>query len=70
MKIDAECIDKNGVKAEVTIDLDYIADVDGARIWLENELYVWSLKNKTSFDTLDFVVMNWDDIIKEVEEGE
>ena len=69
MKIDAECVDRNGVKAEVTVDLDYVSDVDGVKTWLENELYTWSLKNKTDFDTIDFVVTNWDEIIKEVEGG-
>ena len=69
MKIDAECVDRNGVKAEVTVDLDYVSDGDEARTWLENELYTWSLKNKTDFDTIDFVVTNWDEIIKEVEGG-
>ncbi len=71
MKIDVECVDRNGTSAEVTIDLDYVFDADEARSWLENELYTWSLKNKTDFDTTDFVVPKWDDIIKEVErEGE
>lgn len=69
MKIDAECVDRNGVKAEVTVDLDYVSDADEVRTWLENELYTWSLKNKTDFDTMDFVVTNWDEIIKEVEGG-
>lgn len=71
MKIDVECVDRNGTSAEVTIDLDYVSDADEARVWLENELYTWSLKNKTDFDTIDFVVPKWDDIIKEIErEGE
>lgn len=71
MKIDVECVDRNGTSAEVTIDLDYVSDADEAKVWLENELYTWSLKNKTSFDTIDFVVPKWDDIIKEIErEGE
>lgn len=69
MKIDAECVDRNGVKAEVTVDLDYVSDGDEVKTWLENELYTWSLKNKTDFDTIDFVVTNWDEIIKEVEGG-
>ena len=69
MKIDAECVDRNGVKAEVTVDLDYVSDSDEVKTWLENELYTWSLKNKTDFDTIDFVVTNWDEIIKEVEGG-
>jgi len=69
MKIDAECVDRNGVKAEVTVDLDYVSDGDEVKTWLENELYTWSLKNKTDFDTMDFVVTNWDEIIKEVEGG-
>ena len=69
MKIDAECVDRNGVKAEVTVDLDYVSDGDEVKTWLENELYNWSLKNKTDFDTIDFVVTNWDEIIKEVEGG-
>ena len=69
MKIDAECVDRNGVTAEVTIDLDYVSDADEVKTWLENELYTWSLKNKTDFDTIDFVVTNWDEIIKEVEGG-
>lgn len=69
MKIDAECVDRNGVKAEVTVDLDYVSDADGVKTWLENELYTWSLKNKTDFDTMDFVVTNWDEIIKEAEGG-
>lgn len=69
MKIDAECIDRNGVKAEVTVDLDYVSDADEVKTWLENELYTWSLKNKADFDTIDFVVTNWDEIIREVEGG-
>lgn len=69
MKIDAECVDRNGVTAEVTVDLDYVSDGDEVKTWLENELYTWSLKNKTDFDTIDFVVTNWDEIIKEVEGG-
>ena len=69
MKIDAECVDRNGVTAEVTIDLDYVSGADEVKTWLENELYTWSLKNKTDFDTIDFVVTNWDEIIKEVEGG-
>lgn len=69
MKIDAECVDRNGVTAEVTVDLDYVSDADEVKTWLENELYAWSLKNKTDFDTIDFVVTNWDEIIKEVEGG-
>lgn len=67
MKIDVECVDRNGTSAEVTIDLDYVSDADEARAWLENELYTWSLKNKTSFDTVDFVVPKWDEVIKEIE---
>ena len=71
MKIDVECVDRNGTSAEVTIDLDYVSDADDARDTPENEIYTWSLKNKTSFDTIDFVVPKWDDIIKEIErEGE
>lgn len=69
MKIDAECVDRNGVKAEVTVDLDYVSDGDEVKTWLENELYTWSLKNKADFDTINFVVTNWDEIIKEVEGG-
>lgn len=67
MKIDVECVDRNGVKAEVTIDLDYVSDADEARAWIENELYTWSLKSQTSFDTTDFVVLEWDKVIEEVE---
>ena len=67
MKIDVECVDRNGTSAEVTIDLDYVSDADEARTWLENELYTWSLKNQKSFDTADFVVPKWDDVIKEIE---
>ena len=69
MKIDAICVDRNDVKAEVTVDLDYVSSVDQIKTWLENELYVWALKNKTDFDTMDFVVTNWDEVAKAVEEG-
>ncbi len=68
MKIDATCIDRNGVTAVVSVDLDYVQDTDGLRHWIEEELYGWSLVNKENFDTLDFVVSNWDDIIKEMED--
>ena len=68
MKIDAICIDKNGTKAEVSIDLDYVADTDALRHWIEEELYEWSMENKKSFNTSDFVVMNWNDVVKEVED--
>lgn len=67
MKIDAICVDRNGVKAEVTVDLDYVSSADQIKSWLENELYVWALKNKTDFDTMDFVVTNWDEVAKAVE---
>lgn len=68
MKIDATCIDRNGVTAVVSVDLDYVQDTDGLRHWIEEELYGWSLMNKENFDTWDFVVSNWDDIIKEIED--
>ena len=68
MKIDAICVDKSGTQAEVTVDLDYVDDQDVLRHWLEEELYSWSMKNKKSFDTNDFVVLNWDDIVKEMED--
>lgn len=68
MKIDATCIDRNGVTAVVSVDLDYVQDTDGLRHWIEEELYSWSLVNKENFDTWDFVVSNWDDIIKEIED--
>ena len=67
MKIDVECVDRNGTSAEVTIDLDYVSDAEEARTWLENELYTWSLKNQKSFDTTDFVVPKWDEVIKDIE---
>jgi len=68
MKIDAICIDKNGTQAEVSVDLDYVADTDALRHWIEEELYGWSMENKKSFDTSDFVVMNWNDVVKEMED--
>ena len=68
MKIDAICVDKSGIQAEVTVDLDYVDGQDVLRHWLEEELYSWSMKNKNSFDTSDFAVLNWDDIVKEMED--
>lgn len=69
MKIDAICIDKNGIRADVTVDLDYVADMDALRYWLDEELYSWSLKYEKSFDTRDFVVANWSDLVKELEDA-
>ena len=66
MKIDAECIDEQGTKASVSVDLDYVTDEEEAREWILQELYQWSLREKRSFDTERFVVTNWNEIIEEV----
>ena len=68
MKIDAICVDKSGTQAEVTVDLDYVSDADALRHWIDEELYGWSMEHKKSFDTSDFVVLNWDDVVKEMED--
>lgn len=67
MKIDAICVDKSGTQAEVTVDLDYVDGQDVLRHWLEEELYSWSMKHGKSFDTADFAVLNWNDLVKEIE---
>lgn len=67
MKIDAICVDKSGVQAEVVVDLDYVDDQDVLRHWLEEELYCWSMKHKKSFDMSDFVVLNWNDLVEKIE---
>ena len=67
MKIDAICVDKSGTQAEVTVDLDYVDGQDVLRHWLEEELYSWSMKHEKSFDTGDFAVLNWNDLVKEIE---
>ena len=66
MKIDAECIDEQGTKALVSVDLDYVTDEEEAREWILQELYQWSLEEKRSFDTERFAVTNWNEIIEEV----
>lgn len=66
MKIDAECVDEQGTKTSVSIDLDYVTDEEEARDWILQELYQWSLEKKRSFDTERFVVTNWNEIIEEV----
>ena len=67
MKIDAICVDKSGTQAEVTVDLDYVDGQDVLRHWLEEELYSWSMKHDKSFDTGDFAVLNWNDLVQEIE---
>lgn len=67
MKIDAICVDKSGTQAEVTVDLDYVDGQDVLRHWLEEELYSWSMEHGKSFDTSNFVVLNWNDLVKEIE---
>lgn len=66
MKIDAECVDEQGTKASVSVDLDYVTDEEEAREWILQELYQWSLGKKKSFDTERFVVTNWNEVIEEV----
>jgi len=66
MKIDAECVDEQGTKASVSVDLDYVTDEEEARDWILQELYQWSLEKKRSFDTERFVVTNWNEVIEEV----
>lgn len=66
MKIDATCIDEQGREATVSVDLDYVSDEEEAREWILEELYTKCLKNAKSFDTRNFVVSNWDNLIKEV----
>ena len=66
MKIDAECVDEYGTTASVSVDLDYVTDEEEARDWILQELYQWSLREKRSFDTRNFVVSNWNEVIEEV----
>lgn len=66
MKIDAECVDERGTTASVSVDLDYVTDEEEARDWVLQELYQWSLEKKMSFDTRNFVVSNWNEVIEEV----
>lgn len=68
MKIDAECIDKRGTAATVLVDLDYVSDEDELKTWILEELNIWETKNSQCFDTWNFVVSNWDDIVKEMED--
>ena len=66
MKIDATCIDEQGREAVVFVDLDYVSDEEEVREWILEELYNKCIKNAKSFDTRNFVVTNWDNLIKEV----
>ena len=66
MKIDAECVDEQGTKASVSVDLDYVTDEEEAREWILQELYQWSFEKKMSFDTERFAVTNWNEVIEEV----
>ena len=66
MKIDAECVDECGTTASVSVDLDYVTDEEEAKDWVLQELYQWSLREKRSFDTRNFVVSNWNEVIEEV----
>lgn len=68
MKIDAECVDERGTTASVSVDLDYVTDEEEAKNWILQELYQWCLekKKKKSFDTGNFVVSNWNEVIEEV----
>ena len=66
MKIDAECVDERGTTASVSVDLDYVTNEEEARDWVLQELYQWSLEKKRSFDTRNFVVSNWNEVIEEV----
>lgn len=66
MKIDAECVDERGTTASVSVDLDYVTDEEEAKDWVLQELYQWSLREKRSFDTRNFVVSNWNEVIEEV----
>ena len=66
MKIDAECVDERGTTASVSVDLDYVTDEEEAKNWILQELYQWCLEKKRSFDTRNFVVSNWDEVIEEV----
>lgn len=66
MKIDANCVDEQGRETTVSVDLDYVTDEEEAKNWILQELYQWSLEKKRSFDTRNFVVSNWDEVIEEV----
>jgi len=66
MKIDANCIDEQGRETTVSVDLDYVSDEEEARSWILEELYAKCLKDAKSFDTQNFVVSNWSDVIEEV----
>lgn len=66
MKIDAECVDERGTTASVSVDLDYVTDEEEAKNWILQELYQWCLEKKKSFDTRNFVVSNWNEVIEEV----
>ena len=43
-----------------------VTDEEEARDWVLQELYQWSLEKKRSFDTRNFVVSNWNEVIEEV----
>ena len=66
MKIDANCVDEQGRETTVSVDLDYVSDEEEARSWILEELYAKCLKDAKSFDTRNFVVSNWDEVIEEV----
>ena len=66
MKIDAECVDERGTTASVSVDLDYVTDEEEAKNWILQELYQWCLEKKKSFDTGNFVVSNWNEVVEEV----
>lgn len=66
MKIDAECVNERGTTASVSVDLDYVTNEEEARDWVLQELYHWSLEKKRSFDTRNFVVSNWNEVIEEI----
>lgn len=69
MKIEATCIDKSGISAEVMVDLDYVFDADELKSWIEQELETWKLSDAgdPKFDIGDYVVTNWNELVTEVE---
>lgn len=68
MKIDAICVDERGTQATILVDLDYVQDTESLKIWIEEELYIWCMKGEKSFDRKNFVVVNWNELVKEMEE--
>lgn len=65
-KIDAHCIDERGTEAVVTLDLETVETVEELESVLADELYRWIYMHGTGFDTINFVVTNWNEILEEL----